>query len=190
MNPYCDDALIQQLADCGAETKIFRLAQLINPARISIGRGCQIDDFTHIHAGESLHIGDRVHIAAFTSIAGGGTVHVESYAGIAAGCRIISGSEDWKGQGLTNPCIPPPFRSVKRSTVTIRKHALLFTNVVVFPGVEIGEGCVVSAGATVSRSLAPWGIYRMKGNRLERVGDRPFEKIHAAERELVSQYGY
>lgn len=190
MNPYCDAELIQQLAGCGADTKIFRLAQLINPARITIGRGCQIDDFTHLHAGEGLTVGDRVHIATFTSIAGGGAVRIESYAGLSAGCRIISGSEDWRGRGMTNPCIPAPFRSVQRSTVTIRKHALLFTNVIVFPGVEIGEGCVISAGATVSKSLEPWGIYRMNGDRLERAGHRRSEKILAAEKELIAQYGY
>ncbi len=187
---FADAEIYRALQSCGEETKIFRHAVVVNPARVTIGRGSQIDDFVFLGPCESISIGDRVHVASYTGIGGGGEVVFESYSGLASGCRIISGSEDWRGGGLTNPCIPPEFRRVRRSRVVIRKHALLFTNVVVFPGVEIGEGAVVSAGTIVDRSLEPWGLYRTEQGKVVRVLDRKKERIAVLESEMIAKYGY
>ena len=187
---YKEAAYYDRLRACGEDTRIYQSARLIRPQHITIGRGCRIDDFTFLFGGEDLLIDDRVHISSFSSIVGGGHTRIESYAGLSAGCRLITGSENYQGEGLTNPCIPEEFRSVKRSHVTIRKHALLFTNVIVFPGVEIGAGSVVSAASIVSHDLDPWGIYRMKNGRLFRVKDRPCERILELEQQCIARYGY
>jgi len=62
------------------------------------------------------------------------------FSGLSAGCRIVTGSDDFLGGGLTNPTVPVEYTNVKKSFVCIERHAILGTNVVILPGVTIGEG--------------------------------------------------
>jgi galactoside O-acetyltransferase len=180
--------VLARLKSCGRDVRIYRLAQIIMPEVVSIGDGSRIDDFVWLLGGQETVIGRRVHIAAHCAIAGGGRFAMEDYSGLAAGVRIVTGSEDHAGAGLTNPCVPLEFRKVERGEVVIRKHALVFTGVIVLPGVEIGEGAVVGAGTVVRRNLEPWTIYG--GARCTRIGERPSAKILELERQLVEDYGY
>jgi acetyltransferase-like isoleucine patch superfamily enzyme len=172
----------------GKDNKIYRYAQTIKPSVISIGNGCQIDDFAWIHGGQGLEIGDRVHICAFVTVAGGGVTRIGNYAGLSAGVRIISGSEDPSGRGLTNPCIPGEFRSVKRSFVEIGNHVLIFTNAIVLPGAKLGEGAVIMPGSIVKGEIAPWGFY--DGNPAVRVRDRSSKRMLELSEKMVEKYGY
>lgn len=177
-----------RLKSVGRDVKIYRLAQIIKPGMIAIGHGCQIDDFAWIHGGRGMTIGNRVHICAFVTTAGGGVVTIGHYVGIAAGVRVVSGSDNPSGKGLTNPCIPEEFRCVERSHVEIDDHAVILTNAIVLPGVTIGEGAVVMPGAVVRKSLKPWGFY--DGNPAVHVCDRPRKRIHEMTRKMVEKYGY
>lgn len=73
---------------------------------------------------------------------------MDDFSGVSQGCRILSGTEDFKQWGF--------------------KFCLVGANSVILPGVTIGEGAVIGAGAVVSKNLEPWGIYL--GNR--RIGKR------------------
>jgi len=75
---------------------------------------------------------------------------MEDFSGLSGGCRIYTGTEDFSGSSLTNPTIPSEFRNAIRSFVTIRKHAILGANVIVLPGVTIGEGAAIGANAPVA----------------------------------------
>ncbi len=172
----------------GKDVKVFKKSSLINCCNIFLGDGCQIDDFVHIIASAPVHIGRRVHIACFTSIAGGGEVTLDDYCGLSAGCRIISGTENFMGEGMTNPCIPAKFRSVLRSFVTIRRHAILGTNTIVYPGVTIDDGVATGAGAVVNKDLDAWGLYM--GAPAKRIKSRPSERILELEKQLIAEYGY
>lgn len=175
-------------ASVGKHVKVFKQSVLINPRNIHLGDGCQIDDFCHIIASNPIRIGKRVHIATGTSIAGGGTFIIEDYAGLSAGCRIITGSEDFLGGGMTNPCVPEQYRKVIRSFVHIKKHAILGTNTIVLPGLTIEEGCAIAAGSLINKPTDPWSIYR--GNPAEKIGRRRKNKIVALEAALIQEFGY
>lgn len=54
--------------------------------------------------------------------------------------------------------------------VTIEDHVWLALGVTVLPGVSIGRGCVVAAGAVVTKDLEPMGVYA--GIPAERIGER------------------
>lgn len=167
--------------------KTYPTTKIVGAERIRFGKNVIVDDFVFICAMDEFVIGDYVHIACFTSIIGGGRFHMGDFAGLATGCRIITGSDDFLGGGLTNPTIPSEFRSVERSHVTIGKHAILGANVVVLPGVTIGEGCAVAAGSTVSKNLDPWYVYA--GSPARKIKPRPSEKILEYEGRLRAQYG-
>lgn len=141
-------------------------AKIYESARIAGDRECfdlgahsQVDDFVFVYIGAGCRIGRNVHIFSFCSVIGGGELIMEDFSGLSAGCRIITGSDDFTGPYLTNPTVPGEFTHVVRGVVTLRRHAVLGTNVIVFPGVTIGEGAAVGAGAIVRKNLEPWTIY-------------------------------
>lgn len=176
------EELRRHLRVCGAGVKVYRGCRILPPGLVSLGEGTQIDEGVMIFAGGGVEIGRRVHLAFGSSISGGGTCRIGDFAGIGAGTRLITGSDNPDGSGLTNPTIPPEWRSVTRGHLEIGAHALLFTACVVFPGVAIGEGAVAAAGSLVHKDLKPWTIYA--GNPLVAIGVRPRGRILELARSL------
>lgn len=167
--------------------KIYDDAKIINKNNLKIGYNSQIDDFVFFNCGEESILGDFVHIASFCSIIGGGKLYMDHFSGLSAGCRIITGSDDFTGGGLTNPTVPEKYTNVKKSTVKIGKHVILGTNVTVLPGVTIGEGAAVGAGALVRKDLEPWTIY--VGVDCKPIKPRPSELILNLEKQLLAELG-
>lgn len=165
--------------------KIYSTAKIIHEDHLVIADTSQIDDFVFLNAGKSTVIGDYVHIASFCSVIGGGEFYMGSFSGLSAGCRIITGSDDFLGGALTNPTVPSEYTNVKVSYVRIGKHAILGTNAVVLPGVEIGEGAAVGAGCVVRKNLEPWTVY--VGQDCRPVKARPRQKILELEQLLLSK---
>jgi galactoside O-acetyltransferase len=148
---------------------------LICPERIRIGNHVQIDEGVWIYAGQGVTLGNHVHMAFGSSISGGGRCEIGDFAGIGAGVRLVTGSDEIGGRGLTNPTVPDAVRTVHRGRIRIGAHAVVFTNSIVLPDVTIGQGAVVAAGAVVHHSLKPWRIYA--GDPLVQVGIRPKHEI-------------
>lgn len=169
------EILRQGLAGCGKGVRVFRGCRIVGGDRVRIGDYSQIDEQVFVFGGEGVEIGRHVHLAVGSSILGGGWCEIGDFAGIAAGVRLVTGTEETAGMGLTNPTIPVAYRSVRRGRVTIGAHAVVFTASVVLPDVTIGEGAVVAAGSVVHHDLKPWGIYA--GNPLTQVGVRASEAI-------------
>lgn len=167
--------------------KIFDQAKIINSDNLKIGSRSQIDDFVFFNCGEESVLGSFVHIASFCSIIGGGKFYMDNFSGLSAGCRIITGSDDFLGGALTNPTVPEKYTNVKKSTVTIGKHAILGTNVTVLPGVTIGEGAAIGAGAVVRKNLEPWTVY--VGVDCKPLRPRPSNHILLLEKELLLDLG-
>ena len=159
----------------GIDVRISPQAVIAHPEKVVIADHVAIDAFVVISA--ALEIGSYVHIAPLCSIIGGAEskLVMMDFSGLSAGCRIVCGSDDYKGEGLTNPPVPIAYRKVTYSTVTLEKYVVLGTNVVVHPGITVGEGSVVGSCSLVTRDLEPWGIY--VGVPARRVGDRARDKI-------------
>lgn len=169
-------------AECGANVRIYDGARIIGAEFISIGDNVIIDDFVMIQARVPSVIGSHVHIASFASITGGGRFVLSDFCGLSSGVRLLTGSEDFLGGGLTNPTIPPEFRDVRREGVVLGRHAIVGANAVVLPGVTVGAGAAVAAGSVVNRALDDWAIYA--GAPARRVKARMQETILAAEQAL------
>ena len=146
-----------------------------------------IDDFAFLGPHEELTIGNYIHLSSHLSIVGGGKVYLSDFSGYSTGVRILSGTDEFSGAGLTNSTIPPEFRCVQRSSVWIGPHVAIGANVVILPGVCIGEGAAVVPGSVVNRDLAPWGLYG--GWPARRIKPRPKDAIVAAEGALFAKYG-
>lgn len=151
----------------------FEYTKIIGIENITFGKNVMIDDFVLIYAKEKIKLGNFVHIASFTSISGGGKFVMEDFAGLASGCRIVTGSDDFKDWGFGNPTIDDSFRNLKSGEVYLRRFSIVGANAVILPDVEIGEGATVAAGSVVSKNLDPWGIYI--GNK--KVGERDSDAV-------------
>jgi acetyltransferase-like isoleucine patch superfamily enzyme len=170
----------------GKNVKIYPLAKILNPEMISIGDNVIIDDFVFLDGKQETKIGNYVHIASFCSITGGGRFIMEDFSGLSSGCRIFTGSEDFSGSSLTNPTIPTQFRKVTRSFVIIKRHVILGANVVVLPGVTIGEGAAIGANSLITKDIEPWTINI--GSPVRVLKERPKEKILEMEKRLREKY--
>jgi galactoside O-acetyltransferase len=153
--------------------KTFEYTKIIGLENIDFGKYIIIDDFVLIYAKEKIKIGNYVHIASYSSISGGGEFIMEDFSGLASGCRIITGSDDFKDWGFGNPTISNEFRNVKVGTIKLERFSIIGTNSVILPNVTIGEGATVSANSVITKDLEPWGIYI--GNK--KVGTRNKEEV-------------
>ena len=148
--------------------KTFEYTKIIGIENIEFGNYVIIDDFVLIYAKEKIKFGDHVHISSFSSITGGGELEIESFSGMASGCRIITGSDDFKTHGIGGPTVAEEFRNMRIGKIKLEQFSILGSNCVVLPNVTIGEGATVAANSVITKNLEPWGIYI--GNR--KVGQR------------------
>jgi galactoside O-acetyltransferase len=172
----------------GVDVVIHPLAKVVGRATISIGSHVVIDDFVFIGAHTALTIGNYVHIATHASISGGGRCLLHDFSSVSSGARVLTGTDDFSGGGLVGPTVPPDLRQVARGEVVLESHVLVGANVVILPGVRIGEGSAIGAGSVVTRSLPPWGIYA--GTPAKLVRPRPAQAIRDAEANLYRRYGH
>jgi len=171
------------LTSIGNDVFISGNVEIRRPHLVSIGNHVAID--TGFYLTTSANIGDYVHIAPYVTVIGGvhGDLIMEHFSGMSAGCRIICGSDDYLGDGLTGPTIPEKYHaSIKYAPVVLEKFVVLGTNVVVMPGVVIGEGSVIGACSLVTKDVEPWSVY--VGTPARKVKDRPKDKIIAYAREM------
>lgn len=116
-------------------------ARINHPNRISIGKNSIVGPNTVLLSQGGIRIGANVNISGF------------SY--------IISQEHDTQSPGLETTL----------AEVAIEDYAWLATNVTILPGVRIGRGAVVAAGAVVTRSVEPCAI--VGGNPARQIGTRP-----------------
>lgn len=162
--------------------KTFEYTKLIGVEHIQFGEHVIIDDFVLIYARERMQIGSFVHIASFTSISGSGPFSMGDFSGLSSGCRILTGSDDFRDWGFGNPTIADKFRNLEMAPVSIKRFSVVGANSVVLPGVTIGEGVAVAANSLVTKDLKPWGIYL--GNR--RIGERNRDGVLKSFKDFLS----
>jgi acetyltransferase-like isoleucine patch superfamily enzyme len=153
--------------------KTFEYTKIIGLENIEFGKNIIIDDFVLIYAKEKIKIGNFVHIASFSSISGGGGLVMEDFSGLSSGCRIVTGSDDFKEWGFGNPTVANEYRNSKVGKIFIGKFAIIGANSTILPNVNIGEGVSVAANSLITRDLEDWCIY--VGNK--KVGERNKEEV-------------
>jgi len=84
---------------------------------------------------------------------------MKDFSGFSSRCVVYAETDDYSGEGMTNPTIPDEFRKVQSAQVIIRKHVLVGSGTTILPEVEIGEGASIGAMGFVAKTLEPWGIY-------------------------------
>lgn len=170
MSFYTQEQLLEiGFKSIGENCKISTKTSIYRPEEIEIGNNCRIDDFVILSG--KIHLKNNIHIAAFCNLSAGEcSIFFEDFSGLAYGCHVFTGTDDYSGRTMTNPTVPLEYKGLKEKNIIIGKHAIIGTNSIIMPGVNIAEGTAVGALSMVTKSTKPWGIYF--GNPAKRIKER------------------
>lgn len=122
-----------RFAACGADDLLMEGMWVEYPARLSIGNHCNINRDCFIQAAGGVTVGDWVLIAP----------------------RVAIISQNHVFDGIDVPVSMAPDH---RASVVIGDDAWIGMHAVILPGVRIGRGAVVAAGAVVNKDVEPFSI--------------------------------
>lgn len=153
---------------------------LRHPHKIFIGDNSFIDDYAVLdakgEADQGIVLGQNVIIGRNTILScKGGSIELRDYANISAGCSLLSETKIVVGtytflaghcylvaggnHSITRTDIPIMFQpSLTKGGITIEEDGWLGASVVVLDGVSLGKGCVVGAGAVVTKSFPDYSV--------------------------------
>jgi UDP-3-O-[3-hydroxymyristoyl] glucosamine N-acyltransferase len=146
-------AWVDESVSIGARTKVWQFASITRGT--VLGEDCSVSPLAMLDG--SIY-GDRALISA----------------GFAAGAGFKVGSDVFIGPNVTlcNDMWPrsdkegyddAALRSGERFAVIIGDRCTIGANAVILPGVRIGDGSIVAAGAVVTRSIAPGLVLKRNG---------------------------
>ncbi len=131
---------------CGDNVKIHTGARFRNVHQISVGNNVEIGVDNFLQAGGRLSVGD--------------------------GTLLGPGVKVWTvNHRFENPDQPIVEQGYDRIPVTIGANVWIGANAFIMPGVELGEGCIVSAGAVVGAKKYP-AYSIIAGNPGRVIGNR------------------
>ena len=104
-----------------------------------------------IHVGKNVMLGYGIYL----DVDGYGYINIEDNVIITAQCLLLTHRRDMQAyhRGLLQCELP-----YIRKPIVIKKNATLGMRSVIMPGVTIGEGSVVAAGAVVTKDVPPYTI--------------------------------
>ncbi|HEY5228112.1 MAG TPA: acyltransferase [Opitutaceae bacterium] len=130
MNDVRADALRKQFAACGSKVSIQWPVVINGADKLSVGDNVSINAFVHIWAQGGVSIGDSTLIASHVAIT-----------------------------SLTHDKDSPEYASsLVAKPVAIGRNVWVGAHAVVLPGVTIGDGAIIAAGAVVTRDVPPGDI--------------------------------
>jgi acetyltransferase-like isoleucine patch superfamily enzyme len=128
---------------------------VFHPEQVEIGRGVYVGHHAILkgdHRGR-LIIGDGTWIGEQAYLHAAGGLTIGRNVGIGPGVRIITSNHEEAGRGT--PILHSP---IAFSAVAIGDDADLGVGSIVLPGVTIGRGVQVGAGAVVTADLPPFAV--------------------------------
>jgi len=128
--------------------------------RFDIARSAAVFMGTIFDARRGFSIGENSVINEFSRMDTRGGIAIGCNVSISAGVTILTASHDPYSEN---------FAGYERG-VTVSDYAWIGTNALILPGVDIGEGAVIAAGAVVTSSVPPYAI--VAGVPARRIGSR------------------
>ncbi len=121
---------------------------------ISLGHRVAINDAVIINANRGfVTLGDRSWLGPFCLVYGNGGVTIGRNVLIAGHTTINTVSH------AAERCdIPINDQPVLTAPVLIEDDVWIGLNAVILQGITLGQGCIIGAGAVVTRSIPPWSI--------------------------------
>src|SRR4051812_38198505 len=146
-------------AEVGAGTRVWAFAHVLEGARV--GAECNICDGVFVEGGAV--VGDRVTVKCGVQLWDGVELEDDVFVGPNA--------------TFTNDPMPRSRRWLESYPRTVvRAGASIGANATILPGIEIGRGAMVGAGAVVTRSVPPHAIVVGNPARIHGYSESPAPK--------------
>jgi acetyltransferase-like isoleucine patch superfamily enzyme len=126
---------------CFLNIIVQRIFQINGDSRWMVNYTSRVTEPQNIHIGEKVWISFAVSGGCY--IQGINGIYIGDHTIFAPGVKIIS----------ANHALGEPNKWHDEVPIQIGKHCWLGANVVILPGVTIGDNCVVGAGAVVTKSF-------------------------------------
>ncbi len=144
-----------ELAACGEGCVFEEGVRIFHPDRVWIGAHVYVGHDTILkgyHAGD-LRVGDGAWIGQQCFFHAAGDLAIGANVGIGPGVRIITSMHREAGRGT--PILHAP---IDFAPVRVEDDADLGVGAIVLPGVTIGRGAQIGAGAVVTRDVPPYAV--------------------------------
>lgn len=128
---------------------------------VRIGQNSTILMLAEMHFARQIRIGQNSVINPHCYLDGRGGLDIGSNVNISQNVLLVAGSHDYRdGQKFAGSAVP----------IKIEDYAWLCARCTVLPGVVIGRGAVIAAGAVVTKSVEAHAI--MAGVPAKKIGER------------------
>lgn len=154
-------------AEIGADVELRWHRDPARPGSLRFGPGVHLARGVLVHSyGGAVSVGSHVHLGPYTAIYGHGGVQIGDDCLVGPHCCLMAGEH-------SVPPLTTAIRSLPDRPAPIRlgRDVWLGAHVTVLGDVEVGDGCIVGAGAVVTRSL-PAGAIAV-GVPARVIGNRP-----------------
>lgn len=155
-----DEGIKKSFKRCGNNVYIGHNVMFANPSNISLGDNVRVDPFTLITCG--LETGNNVQICSHVVLGGGSgrKVVLGDWTFIGYGSKLFCASEDYSGDhGPVNEFWGK--NKIYEGDIILENYSGVASDVIVFPGVSIPEGCTVGAQSLIhtKNNLEPWSVF-------------------------------
>lgn len=133
---------------------------LINIAGGKLAKSVQVHGAARIWTPRNLVIGEHSWVGDHANLYCVNSITIGAHAVVSEGAFICTAEHD-----ITNPRF-----ELKTAPIVIGDNAWVGARATVLPGVTIGEGAVVAAGAIVTKDVAPWTV--VAGNPAREIKKR------------------
>lgn len=153
-----DAALIAERE--AARTRLRRYNQASDPAERAallhelvgqVGRGAMIESPFHCSYGQHIILGDQVYLNAGCTILDNNTVHIGDQTMLGPAVQIYTAAHPLEAE--------PRIQGWERArAIVIEAQVWIGGGAILLPGVRVGRGAVVGAGAVVTRNVPPYTV--------------------------------
>lgn len=146
---------VDQFAGCGPDC-IFEAGVLVfHPESIELGANVYVGHYAILkgYHQNKMRIGDETWIGQQAFLHSAGGIDVGSRVGIGPGVRIITSFHREAGRNV--PILNSP---IELARVVIEDDCDLGVGAIVLPGVRIGRGSQIGAGAVVTQDVPPYSV--------------------------------
>lgn len=183
-----NEKIKKELKYCGENVFIGYNTIFTNPSEVVLDDNVRIDPFSLITT--KLHVGSYSQICSHTVLGGGSLQKIElkGWNFIGYGSKLFTASEDYSGNdGPVNEFWGK--NKIFRGDIAFDKYSGVASDVVVFPGVTLSQGCAIGAQSLVrNKPLQKWSLYwgsplkfiklRNKENIISKATDASWLKNH------------